>query len=98
MRRTYEIKNELQRFEDRVWLERHEVLNLRGLFEEYLNSGDKTKIEIANGAILEAQRIREKYKNDPVFKVCNDFEWGKINGKLSTLRWLLGEEWDMLDT
>ena len=38
MRRTYEIKNELQRFEDRVWLERHEVLNLRGLFEEYLNS------------------------------------------------------------
>lgn len=28
----------------------------------------------------------------------DDFAWGMINGKLSAVRWVLGYEWDMLDT
>lgn len=28
----------------------------------------------------------------------SDFEWGMVNGKLSAIRWGLGDEWDMLDT
>lgn len=28
----------------------------------------------------------------------SDFEWGMINGKLSGLRWIMGSEWDFLDT
>jgi hypothetical protein len=27
-----------------------------------------------------------------------DFEWSMINGKLSALRWVTGDEWDMLGT
>jgi len=28
----------------------------------------------------------------------DDFEWGMITGKLSALRWAMGDEWDFLDT
>jgi hypothetical protein len=28
----------------------------------------------------------------------SDFDWGMLNGKLSAVRWVLGEGWDFLDT
>ena len=31
------------------------------------------------------------------FGPWTDFEWGMINGKLSAIRWMLGDDWDNLD-
>jgi hypothetical protein len=28
----------------------------------------------------------------------DDWNWGYVHGKLATLRWVLGSEWDFLDT
>ncbi|MCF6743545.1 restriction endonuclease [Blastococcus sp. KM273128] len=40
-----------------------------------------------------------KYGKDELMRhMESDFAWGMLSGKLSTLRWVLGEDWDMLDT
>ncbi len=43
------------------------------------------------------RRIEEQYevRDLPPY---SDFEWGMLNGKLSALRWVLGNDWDFLDT
>jgi hypothetical protein len=43
------------------------------------------------------RRVEEKYTPDELPPV-NDWEWGFMHGKLSALRWVLGDEWDFLDT
>lgn len=48
------------------------------------------------GALAGAQRVEARRPDD--LGPWTDFEWGMINGKLSALRWVLGDEWDMLDT
>jgi hypothetical protein len=49
------------------------------------------------GALEAAARVEKKY-GAANLGPWSDFEWGMINGKLSALRWILGAEWDMLDT
>ena len=53
--------------------------------------------EIWKGA-LRAARNAERRLGKGNFGPWTDFEWGMINGKLSALRWVLGDDWDMLDT
>jgi len=48
-------------------------------------------------ALKAAKRTEEEVGADELGP-WDDFEWGMINGKLSALRWVLGDEWDMLDT
>ena len=51
-------------------------------------------IELGKAAAKRVEARRGLDKLGP----WNDFDWGMINGKLSAIRWMLGEEWDMLDT
>ena len=48
-------------------------------------------------AIKAARRVEKRFGKKNLGP-WDDFEWGMINGKLSALRWVLGDEWDMLDT
>ncbi len=53
--------------------------------------------EIWEGALAAAKLAEEELGRNRLGP-WDDFEWGMINGKLSALRWVLGDDWDMLDT
>jgi hypothetical protein len=53
--------------------------------------------EVWKGA-QRARRRAERKLGAGNYGPYSHFEWGMINGKLSALRWALGDEWDMLDT
>jgi hypothetical protein len=53
--------------------------------------------DVWEGALKSAKRVEQRYGKKNLGP-WDDFEWGMINGKLSALRWVLGDEWDMLDT
>lgn len=74
---------------EKVWYNRH----LNSLFKEY---GD-VKLRKEHPGFRAAKRILKRHGKKQLGP-WNDFEWGMINGKLSALRWILGDEWDMLDT
>lgn len=47
---------------------------------------------------LEAAKLTEEEIGIENLGPWDDFEWGMISGKLSAVRWVLGDEWDMLDS
>ena len=91
-----------------VWYNRH--WNMRVRIEEgaikvvdketYPRPADAPETiqrDILKGAIKAARNVERRYGKKNLGP-WDDFEWGMINGKLSALRWVLGDEWDMLDT
>jgi hypothetical protein len=54
----------------------------------------KGSIKLARGSMARVVKKRGNAVKGP----WTDFEWGMLNGKLSALRWVLGSEWDFLDT
>jgi hypothetical protein len=81
-------------FEDVIWYDRKLVLL------ENLREGSETvDSEIYEGMLKAMQQTEKRYGKKKLRNYYhNDFEWGMLNGKLSALRWVLGDEWDMLDT
>ncbi len=87
-----EVYSMIERFTDQIWYNRHQ-----GIKKRIANNETTVDSEIWKGALKAAKRIEKKYGEENLWHE-SDFEWGMLNGKLSALRWLKGEEWDMLDT
>jgi len=73
----------------------------RSLQHEYrlLNEGQNDEAERHFGiARAGRERVEARYTQPGQLGPYTDFELGMLNGKLSALRWVLGAEWDFLDT
>ena len=81
-----------EEFYEKMWFDRHQVL------KHDVESGiKKVKPEIWEDALKAEKIMIDKYGEENLGPY-SDFEWGMLNGKLSALRWVLGADWDMLDT
>ncbi len=87
-----EIHSIIGEFTDKIWYDRHQSLKYR--VEEKLTT---VAPDIWKGALAAAKKVEKEYGIENLGP-HGDFEWGMLNGKLSALRWVVGWEWDMLDT
>jgi len=90
---------------DQVWYNRHKSLAYEiedgdvELVDEYRPKDAQHTVvrSVWEGALASARRVEEKLPGE--LGPWEDFEWGVLNGKLSALRWVLGEDWETtLDT
>lgn len=107
-RRLTEIVRAIDEFTDKVWYDRHQM-RLNMIESGRIKLVDKEAFpvrdpaqrpiqrDIWEGAKKAAKRVEAKYGRKNLGP-WSDFEWGMLNGKLSALRWALGDEWDNLDT
>jgi hypothetical protein len=87
-----EIQEWEQELFDRIWYQR--TLNHIYQLEDAKDSeGVATLMKVAGPPM---ERVKGEYGE--TLGPYSDFEWGMLNGKLSALRWVLGAEWDFLDT
>jgi hypothetical protein len=81
-------------FETVIWYDRKLVL-----LQNLKDRREQIDSKIFEG-MLKSMRAAEKKFGKRKLRgyYSNDFEWGMLNGKLSALRWVIGDEWDNLDT
>ena len=94
-------------FCDKVWYYRCHLAMREELKNGELKLVKKWKPEYSGQNIMTEQdwkeckkaagRVEKKYGKKNLGPY-DDFDLGMINGKLSAIRWMLGDDWDMLDT
>jgi hypothetical protein len=97
-----QAENELT---DKIWYDRHQLrrhMIKEGrikLVNEERNSVSPHTIlrRIWKGALASARKVERRYGKKNLGPYT-EFEWGMLSGKLSALRWVLGMDWDILDT
>ena len=68
-----------------------------GVLYKVENGLETVDPQIWAGALKSAERVIQQYGEENLGPY-SDFEWGMLNGKLSALRWVMGEDWDELYT
>jgi PIN domain len=78
---------------DKIWYVRKLIL------KEKIEAGEREPMSPDASALFEAslRTIEERYGAENVGP-WDDWGWGFVHGKLSALRWVLGSDWDFLDT
>lgn len=74
---------------DKVWYGRSE--------KDPAQAHPHLSAEMVEQILLAQKRVEDTYGYDNV-QPGDQFKWGLLSGKLSTLRWVLGDEWDNLDS
>jgi len=88
-----EILEAEKEFFDKIWYVR------KLIHREKIEAGDAEPLPVGMDERMDdaMRAIEEQYGADNVGP-WNDWGWGFVHGKLSALRWVLGSEWDFLDT
>jgi len=93
-RNDNDLQKAREEFWDKVWWNQHvNWLHRLSMGEDKLTKEQEVIFATAWKA---TKRIERKYGRKNLG--WDDFEWGMVNGKLSALNWVLGDEWDFLDT
>jgi hypothetical protein len=104
-RKIAEVVTAEHEYFEKVWYRRHVLYrekvergSIRIVERQALTGEDSSRViqrNIWDAALRAADAVQERHGSESLGP-WSDFEWGMINGKLSALRWVLGDEWDML--
>ena len=81
---------------DKLWYNRCSFCHIRKWKPEYAKQYGWTK-SMWKVAVYNAKRIEKKYGKNNLGS-DDDFYLGRLDGRLETLNWVLGSDWEDLDT